>query len=109
MAQTILRLPEAKARTGLSRSTIYLRMSEGAFPEPIALGVRRVGWIESEIDAWIAQRDRAKPPGAVGTAVCQFGLVCWRQTYACCRCSWAFVCDLRTAFCRSVAPLRTSV
>jgi len=56
MAQTILRLPEVKARTGLARSTIYLRMSEGAFPEPISLGARSVGWIESEIDAWIARR-----------------------------------------------------
>ena len=36
--------------------TIYLRMSEGAFPEPISLGTRSVRWIESEIDAWIARR-----------------------------------------------------
>ena len=56
MALTILRLPEVKARTGLSRSTIYLKMAEGSFPEPIALGARSVGWIESEIDAWIARR-----------------------------------------------------
>ena len=54
--QTILRLPEVKARTGLSRSTIYLRIAEGVFPGPISLGARSVGWVESEIDAWIAQR-----------------------------------------------------
>ena len=56
MGQTILRLPDVKARTGLSRSSIYLKVSEGMFPTPIALGVRCVGWIESEIDAWIAMR-----------------------------------------------------
>ena len=68
MATTILRLPEVKARTGLSRSTIYLKMSEGSFPEPISLGARSVGWIESEIDAWIAQRIEQSRPGqrAVG-------------------------------------------
>lgn len=63
MAVTILRLPEVKARTGLSRSTIYLKMSEGSFPEPISLGARSVGWIESEIDAWIAQRIEQSRPG----------------------------------------------
>lgn len=56
MAQVILRLPVVKTRTGLSRSTIYLRVSEGSFPRPIALGPRSVGWIEAEIADWIAQR-----------------------------------------------------
>lgn len=55
-AYSILRLPSVQARTGLSRSTIYLRVSEGTFPKPIALGPRAVGWIASEIDEWIAQR-----------------------------------------------------
>ena len=56
MAQTILRLPAVKARTGLSRSTIYLRISEGNFPRPIQLGVRAVGWIEAEINDWLDQQ-----------------------------------------------------
>lgn len=56
MAQVILRLPAVKARTGLSRSTIYLRVAEGTFPKSVALGPRAVGWIEAEITEWIAQR-----------------------------------------------------
>lgn len=56
MAHTILRLPAVRARTGLSRSTIYLRISEGNFPRPIQLGVRAVGWLESEIDEWLDQQ-----------------------------------------------------
>lgn len=57
MATTILRLPAIKARTGLSRSTIYLRVAEGSFPAPISLGGgRAVGWIEAEVDAWVAER-----------------------------------------------------
>ncbi len=58
MSNTLLRLPAVKARTGLSRSTIYLRMSRGEFPKQISLGgARAVGWLESEInseiDSWV--------------------------------------------------------
>lgn len=56
MATTILRLPTVKERTGLSRSTIYLRVSMGTFPTPISLGGRAVGWIEDEIQIWIEQQ-----------------------------------------------------
>ncbi|MCS6945779.1 MAG: AlpA family transcriptional regulator [Sutterellaceae bacterium] len=56
MATVILRLPVVKARTGLSRSTIYLRVSEGTFPQPVSLGGRAVGWIESEIQQWLEHR-----------------------------------------------------
>lgn len=53
----ILRRHEVEARTGLSRSTIYLRMGQGVFPRAISLGgLRAVGWLESEIDAWLHQQ-----------------------------------------------------
>jgi len=62
---TILRLPLVKSRTGLSRSSIYLRISEGTFPKQISLGRRTVGWVESEIEAWLSnqieQSRTAKP------------------------------------------------
>lgn len=57
--QTILRLPAVKARTGLSRSTIYLRISEGRFPKSISLGGRAVGWIEAEVNDWLNQQIEA--------------------------------------------------
>ena len=56
MEQHILRLPTVKAITGLSRSTIYLRMSEGSFPEKIRLGSRAVGWLETEVQDWLDER-----------------------------------------------------
>ena len=56
MEQHILRLPNVKAITGLSRSTIYLRMSEGAFPRQVNLGSRAVGWLASEIQQWVDER-----------------------------------------------------
>lgn len=56
MTTAILRLPTVKARTGLSRSTIYLRISEGRFPKPVSLGGRAVGWVEEEITDWLNQQ-----------------------------------------------------
>jgi len=59
MANVVLRLPLVKARTGLSRSTIYLRIAEGSFPKSVSLGDRAVGWLESEIDSWLSSRVEA--------------------------------------------------
>jgi prophage regulatory protein len=56
MAKSILRLPAVKARTGLSRATIYARMAEGTFPRQVSLGERAVGWIESQIEDWLTQQ-----------------------------------------------------
>ena len=53
---SILRRKQVQARTGLSRSTIYLYIKVGLFPKPVALGPRAVGWIESEVSDWIAKR-----------------------------------------------------
>ena len=53
MAQAILRLPTVKIRTGLSRSSIYLRISQGTFPKPVNLGGRAVGWVDTEIQDWV--------------------------------------------------------
>lgn len=58
-APTIIRRKQVQARTGLSRSTIYLRISEGTFPAPVSLGGRAVGWIEAEVNDWLAQRIEA--------------------------------------------------
>ncbi|NKC12145.1 MAG: AlpA family phage regulatory protein [Gammaproteobacteria bacterium] len=59
MTNTILRLPAVKARAGLSRSTIYLRISNGNFPKPISLGGRAAGWIEDEVGEWAGQQINA--------------------------------------------------
>jgi prophage regulatory protein len=64
MTHSILRLPAVKARTGLSRSTIYLRISEGSFPKPVSLGGRAVGWIEAEVNDWLNQQIEASRKAA---------------------------------------------
>ncbi|MCP3680385.1 MAG: AlpA family transcriptional regulator [Gammaproteobacteria bacterium] len=61
MNTSILRMPAVKARTGLSRSTIYQRIADGNFPRPIALGGRAVGWVDSEVNAWLnSQIDQSR-------------------------------------------------
>lgn len=52
----LLRINEVITRTGLSRSTLYLRIKQGSFPRPISLGSRASAWVSSEIDQWIEQQ-----------------------------------------------------
>lgn len=53
----ILRRDQVEARTGLSRSSIYAAISAGTFPAPISiLGGKSVGWLEHEIQDFIASR-----------------------------------------------------
>ncbi len=59
MAITILRLPTILKRTGLSRSSIYLRISKGEFPRSISLGGRSVGWLEDDVESWLEEKIEA--------------------------------------------------
>jgi prophage regulatory protein len=61
---SILKLPFVKGRTGLGRSSIYAAVKAGTFPAPVSLGLRAVGWLDSDITAWIESR-----PLAGGVAV----------------------------------------
>jgi len=54
--QKLLRLPQVKASTGLSKSSIYARIAEGTFPKQIPLGSRLVVWVESDIQNWINEQ-----------------------------------------------------
>jgi prophage regulatory protein len=56
----MLRCEQVKNQTGLSRSTIYLRIQEGTFPRPVNLGPRAVGWPSIEVDAINAARIAGK-------------------------------------------------
>ena len=58
----ILRQPEVLARTGLSKSTIYQLIKEKQFKPPIKLGARAVGWLENDIDEFLASCIKASRP-----------------------------------------------
>ena len=55
----ILRRRAVIAKTGLSRATIQRLEAAGQFPARVKLGVNSVGWVEEEIDEWIAERRSA--------------------------------------------------
>lgn len=56
--QKMLRLRAVMDWTGLSRSTIYAMIKNGLFPQSFALGARSVGWLEADIQNWIASRTK---------------------------------------------------
>lgn len=56
----ILRLPDVKKRTGLSKTVIYDLINKGQFPKQLKLGQRAVGWKNSAIQAWIDQQVPAR-------------------------------------------------
>jgi prophage regulatory protein len=60
MTRTIQRLPNIVGDTGLSRSTIYLRIKQGLFPKPVSLGGRAVGWPTNDVTALNAARIAGK-------------------------------------------------
>ncbi len=60
---TILRRPQVEVRTGLSRSSLYAKLKpnpkrptdyDPTFPRPVPIGTKAVGWVEHEVDDWIA-------------------------------------------------------
>ena len=56
----VLRLDAVILTTGLARSTVYKLIGLGDFPRPVPLTGRSVGWIESEVNAWIQLRIEAR-------------------------------------------------
>ncbi len=49
----ILRLKAVLDRTGLSRSTLYRKVSAGTFPKQVRIAARCAGWRESAVETWM--------------------------------------------------------
>jgi prophage regulatory protein len=58
---TILRIKAVKELTGLGRSSIYDKIKRNEFPPPIILGPRAVGWLVSDLDAWLNAQAASSP------------------------------------------------
>ena len=69
MMRTILRIPAVKSESGLSRSTIYLRIAQGLWTKPVSLGARAVGWPSDEVESINAARIAGKNDDAVRALV----------------------------------------
>jgi prophage regulatory protein len=60
MTIKIYRLPEVLDLTGLCRSGVYKALTAKDFPEPVKLGKRAVGWLETDLMAWVQSRQKRK-------------------------------------------------
>lgn len=54
VADALLKLRTVQALTGLSRSTIYARLSRNEFPQPVRLGARCTRFRAGDVQAWLA-------------------------------------------------------
>ncbi|MBM9514372.1 helix-turn-helix transcriptional regulator [Desulfogranum marinum] len=53
ITRTVLRIHQVESATGWGKSKIYELMKTGAFPTPVKLGPKSVGWWSDEIQEWI--------------------------------------------------------
>jgi len=61
----ILRLPEVCKTTGLGRSMVYQLEAAQRFPARVRISDRAVGWVEEEVQGWLAERIlRSRTPSA---------------------------------------------
>ena len=59
MEKTVLRTKEVVDQYGVSRSFIWREEKKGTFPKRVKLGARAVGWLKTELDAWLNGRKEA--------------------------------------------------
>lgn len=69
MEKIVLTISEACLLLGLKRTTLYvLESTDPTFPRKVVLAPRRVGFMRTELEAWLADRPRVAPPEASGKA-----------------------------------------
>ena len=62
----LLNIQDLTERLGMGRTTIFTKVRNGQFPQPIRFGSKCSRWKESEITAWVeaaAAARKAVPPG----------------------------------------------
>lgn len=68
---TLLRRRQVEGHSGFSRSTLYLRISQGLWPAPVSLGGRAVGWPAGEVAMVNAARIAGKSDAEVRKLVAE--------------------------------------
>jgi prophage regulatory protein len=58
----ILRLAQVIDMTGLGKTKIYELQAEGRFPMSVRITTHSVGWVEHEVQAWLAGRLAERKP-----------------------------------------------
>lgn len=62
--ERVIRKKELLNILGLSDPTVYRMEKAGKFPQRLRLGGNSCGWLQSEVDGWIAERAAARSEGA---------------------------------------------
>lgn len=63
--ETLIRLPTVLQRTGLCKAWIYKLMAADKFPQSVKIGSRSIAFVESEVDAWVANKIAESRSGEV--------------------------------------------
>lgn len=66
----IWRIKKVLEQTGLCRTSVYKAIKAGTFPRQVPLGGRAVGWLASEVEAWILANVARRDHGAAGETPC---------------------------------------
>jgi prophage regulatory protein len=56
----ILRLNDVTKKVGLGKTSLYTLIKDNDFPLQVRLSAKASGWLEHEIDEWIATRARSR-------------------------------------------------
>ena len=63
----LLTVNDVLERCRISKATLYRRMRQNAFPQPVKVGPQGSRWREDEIDAWIAELSAERDGSKTGT------------------------------------------
>ncbi|WP_082491736.1 AlpA family transcriptional regulator [Duganella sp. Leaf126] len=61
-ATRLLRIREVLRLCGLSRATLYREIKLHAFPAPVKLSARSVGWLQEDVAQWLEARIAQRGP-----------------------------------------------
>jgi prophage regulatory protein len=51
-----IRMPDLRAKVGLSKSQIYKLIQQGEFPKQIKLGDKIAVWEQTEVEEWMSSK-----------------------------------------------------
>lgn len=62
----VIRHAEVCRKLGVSAASLFDMVAKGHFPKPFTIipGGRSVGWLETDVDAWIMERSKTALGGA---------------------------------------------
>lgn len=63
--ENLIRLPDVQRRTGYGKAWVYVLIARNEFPKPVKIGSRSIAFVESEVDAWVANKIAESRTGEV--------------------------------------------